>query len=115
MLFCVLLKTTQTIISVSRSYLENIISNAVKYVNDGGKIHIYSEDKSLIISNTTDENFEFNIDELWNPLVKGDKSRSNRKGTEIGLAIAKRVLDLNKLSASLKYESSTQIFSVSIK
>ena len=96
------------------SALENIISNANKYVNDNGQISIYSKGNTLVISNTTGEKFEENIDTLWQPFVKGDKSRGNSKGTGLGLSIAKRVLDINKIKSSLKYDSNSKIFMVII-
>lgn len=97
-----------------KSALENIVSNAVKYVNPEGEIHVYAKGKNLIVSNTTDEKPEGKINDLWNPFVKGDRSRGNEKGTGLGLAIAKRVFELNRIKATLKYDEDTKTFMVII-
>lgn len=95
-----------------KSALENVVSNAVKYVNIGGQIHVYTKGKKLIIYNTTDAIPEGKINNLWNPFVKGDKSRGNEKGTGLGLAIAKKVFDINRIKATLEFDEEAKAFTV---
>lgn len=95
--------------------LENVVSNAVKYVNPNGSIHVYTKGKSLIVANTTDEEILEKVDNLWKPFVKGDKSRGNEKGTGLGLAIAGRFFEINKLKARLNYDIETKTFMVIIE
>lgn len=97
-----------------KSALENVVSNAVKYVNPEGEINVYTKGTKLIVSNTTDEKPEGKINDLWNPFVKGDRSRGNEKGNGLGLAIAKRVFELNRIKATLKYDEDTKTFMVII-
>ena len=83
--------------------IENLISNAVKYVNDNGEIRISGNKKCFSIGNTTGADYSGrDLKELWKPFAKGDESRSNEAGSGLGLAIAKNVFDRYKLKASIK-------------
>lgn len=76
------------------SAIENLISNAVKYTAENGRILITAEKNSLTITNTTAE--QVDTKDLIMPFVKGDKSR-NENSSGIGLAIVQSVADLNNL------------------
>ena len=85
--------------------MENLISNAVKYVNDNGEIRITGNRKRFSISNSTEDDFEdVDLKELWKPFVKGDESRSNEGGSGLGLAIAKNVFDRHKVKTQIRTE-----------
>ena len=70
--------------------IENLISNAVRYVNDKGKINIGGSKKEFFISNTALSLPDMKAEELWKPFVKGDETRSNESGSGLGLSIAKK-------------------------
>jgi signal transduction histidine kinase len=84
--------------------LENLVSNSIKYVNDGGEITIEGNGEGLKFTNTVDSFPERKPEELWETFVKGDDSRSNEKGSGIGLAIAKRIFDIHKIKSSIEYK-----------
>ncbi len=65
---------------------ENLISNAVKYTPDGGSIRITLSPKQLAVVNDTAENVD--TKHLTMPFVKGDKARSDKRSSGLGLAIA---------------------------
>lgn len=99
--------------------IENLISNAVKYVNDNGEINVSGDKKAFVISNTTTYKYD-NVDanELWKPFVKGDESRSNETGSGLGLAIAHSILSSHKLRPDITIttpEDAPTIFTVTIR
>lgn len=73
--------------------IENLISNAVNYTTENGKISISISNKNLIIKNTVDNKID--VKELKKPFTKGDKSRSNNSGSGLGLAIAENASAIN--------------------
>ncbi len=80
------------------SAIENLISNAVKYTSENGRILITADKNSLTIINDTADNV--NTKNLTMPFVKGDKSR-NEKSCGIGLAIAQSAAELNNLKLTI--------------
>lgn len=94
--------------------MDNLIGNAVKYCKDEGLIQLSLSDKKFVISNPCNNKIGENvkINELLKPFVMGDNSRGNKKGTGIGLAIVKNIVDIHKFSLKLEY--SDDIFSVII-
>lgn len=80
------------------SAIENLISNAVKYTAENGKILITADKKSFTIINDTTTNVDTH--DLIMPFVKGDKSR-NEKSSGIGLAIVQSAADLNGLKFTI--------------
>lgn len=98
--------------SLLKTAFDNIASNMVKYVNEGGSIDIATKGKLLTISNTTTEIVK-NPSKLWEPFVRGDESRSNQGGTGLGLAIAKSIFDKHKLKSRIKV--SEERFVIEIK
>ena len=66
--------------------VDNLISNAVKYTGSKGGIRVTADSKRLSISNDVDEKLD--TGELKMPFVKGEKSRSDKKSSGLGLSIA---------------------------
>lgn len=78
--------------------IENIISNAVLYTKKNGRIDISVKDNTLTVSNDVAEKVD--TKNLLMPYVKGDKARTNRTGSGLGLSIANE--SLKRCGAVLK-------------
>ncbi len=76
-----------------REVLDNLIGNAVKYAMEGSVIEIDLSDKACEVSNLSTIEFDMNIKDLMKPFVKGDNSRTGKKGSGIGLTIAKNLCE----------------------
>ena len=78
--------------------MDNLLSNALKYTKEGGKINIYSKDTPFskhvfVIENTPIDAVSVKPSKLWEPFIKGDESRSDKSGTGLGLSIVKNILN----------------------
>lgn len=78
---------------------ENLISNAVKYTPDGGSIRITLSRKQLAVVNDAAENVD--TKHLTMPFVKGDKARSDKRSSGLGLAIAAAAAERSGFSLKL--------------
>ncbi len=75
----------------------NLISNAVRYTDSGGKIRISLADGEAVTFSISDSGRGMTREETENVFrrfYKADKSRSS-KGTGLGLAIAKKIAELH--------------------
>lgn len=95
-----------------RQIAVNLTDNIIKYTSDNGKICMEITEESLILKNTYDGTLKYSSAELMQPFVKGDASRSSRKGSGIGLAIVKQLADCQKMK--LEVSSADGEFSVKI-
>lgn len=84
----------------------NLISNAIKYSNQNGKVEINLEKKDsktiLTISNTGHGIHEKDLDKIFNSFYRADNSNNPEiKGTGLGLSIVKRLCDLLSISIEI--------------
>lgn len=80
---------------ISRA-VENLISNAVKYTSDSGKVEITADEKKLIICNSCDKKLTGKTEDFCKAFSKSDASSYDRKGSGMGLVIVKNILTLHK-------------------
>ncbi|MDE6087573.1 MAG: HAMP domain-containing histidine kinase, partial [Oscillospiraceae bacterium] len=72
---------------------ENLISNAVKYTTENGRIQISISPESCRISNTVREKID--VTDLKRPFKKCDTARSGKLGSGLGLSIADKAAEAN--------------------
>ena len=83
--------------------VRNLTDNAVKYSMPDSEIKIDVTDRTLRVSNPSEELSRSELKQIWQPYVRKDKSRS-KKGNGLGLSIVKSILDLHgaKYDAQMK-------------
>ncbi len=83
-----------TVLAKAETIISNIIENAVKYTNDGGKISVVTGDGCVSVTNTGDGIGKDDIGHIFERFYRADKSRNRQTGgTGLGLAIAKECAD----------------------
>lgn len=96
---------------------DNLITNAIKYSNEGTTIKVELTKKrrksKITFTNVSTEEIGKAAENLWKPFVKGDNSRSNKQGTGVGLSIVKNIIELHGYGLKLSCEEG--IFKVEIK
>jgi signal transduction histidine kinase len=84
----------------------NLLENAVKYGNDGGKIKIETYPKGDIIYvsvfNTGSNIEEGQLHKIWDRFYKDDKSRTNKISTGLGLPIVRLILSQHQQDISVE-------------
>lgn len=87
--------------------LSNIYTNAVQNTTEGGKVHIWAENKGndilFCVSNTGKRIEEETMTKLFEPFFRMDQARSRGSGhSGLGLTIVKRTLDRLEIPFSLE-------------
>ncbi|MBV4431731.1 HAMP domain-containing histidine kinase [Clostridium tyrobutyricum] len=76
--------------------ITNIIDNAIKYVSEGGNIKVSTKSKSnkaiISIFNDGPSISEEDLKHIWDRFYKGDKSRTVKVSTGLGLSIVRSIL-----------------------
>lgn len=93
---------------------DNLIGNACKYASEDSAICVILDKKKITISNPSNEDVGEKASELWKPFVKGDNSRSNKKGSGIGLTIAKNIFEQHGYKMRISYEEKSFIVCVEL-
>ncbi|WP_131821218.1 HAMP domain-containing sensor histidine kinase [Paramaledivibacter caminithermalis] len=99
--------------------ITNLYSNAVRYTNEGEKILINikeNEEKIFVFVENTGVNIPENeIEEIWKPFYRIEKSRNRESGgTGLGLQIVKRILEHHKSDFGVKNSNNSVIFYFSL-
>lgn len=85
--------------------IENLLSNAVRYTENGGRLTVTADRGSFTMSNDTSEEHSVSAKRLAEPFVKGDSARSDKQGSGLGLSIAKNILDMHGYKMSISSEN----------
>lgn len=86
---------------------DNLLGNAVKYSKEGSEIKIKGDGSSIVIENEPEEQYKGNVKKLWEPFVKGDESRANKKGTGVGLSIARNIMSNTGFKGKIEVSENT--------
>lgn len=97
---------------------DNILINAMKYSVKPSEvfveIHKYELGVVVSISNKVDNLQVDDLDKLFERFYRGDKSRNEDGGTGIGLAIAKRIIELHHGKIWAEYKENNIILNVEL-
>ena len=96
------LKTDKKLFNI---VLNNLLTNAITYVDENRRIGIELTEEKLVIRNSSKEISQEEIEKIFDLFYKMDKSR-NRKygGTGLGLSIVKNILENLNLKYSFIYD-----------
>lgn len=85
-----------------REAFSNLIENAVRYTPEGEKITVEIHPHDVTITNTGVTLPKSFLCKAFDPFAKGDVARSNRKGSGIGLSIAKNIFDMHCMACTIR-------------
>ncbi len=94
--------TVKADFSLMERVVDNLFVNAIDFTPDAGTIQINIIDNRLEFYNSGSHIPEDMINEIWEPYKKADDSRSNKKGSGLGLSIASKIFKLYKFSYGVK-------------
>lgn len=93
-------------ISLMEIVLNNLLMNAIRHNKNGGKIKISLSEQQLLISNTG-KHLDLSEQQIFNRFSKVDASQ---KGNGLGLAIIKKITDLNDWEITYEFKSNLHSF-----
>ena len=80
------------------------MDNSIKYVDENKKIKISLKENNFVISNTTKEISNSELELIFDRFYKVDKSRSRKNGGYgLGLSITKKLLEDNNSTIKATY------------
>lgn len=88
----------------------NLLKNAMNYVPKGGRVSVVANEKEFVVSNTSVDNVELDVNLIFQPFYK---SASSSFSSGIGLALVKSISDELNLTLQYKFENNLHIFKVS--
>lgn len=95
-------------------YMDSIISDVLELSRtEDSEIRIKGDGSSIIIENEPAEHFNGDEKRLWEPFVKGDESRGNKKGTGVGLSIVRNIMSNTGFKGKIEVTENT--FRVAIR
>lgn len=100
--------------------ITNLMVNAIRHNESGTKILLRMKERpgiaTVYVADSGDPIPEEIKPQLFDPFSKGDKSRSDGKGSGLGLSIAKKVIDMHGYDLSLQDgpEGYTKSFTIKI-
>ena len=76
--------------------ITNILNNALKYNDAGTKVSVTLDEEYRICIADTGRNIEPELAEhIFEPFSRGDKARSTRGGSGLGLSIARKIVEMH--------------------
>lgn len=97
--------------------LLNLLDNAVRYATENTTIEVALQEKEFSIVNVCNVLTKEEIQQICNPFVKGDisRSRAEKGGCGLGLSIVKEALESCGWKGSMVYENGKVIVKIEIK
>lgn len=95
--------------------LQNLISNAVNYTNESGRILIGTKLKCIYIKNDGIKLDDEEIKKSFNLFEKLENKTPEKLGTGLGLYIVKNILEDEKLKYKFKRQKNGMVFIIKIK
>lgn len=103
--------------SALKKVLSNLISNAVKYTEESGNIHIYTDQDKLYIENTGKVLNENELKKVFEIFYRSEIKDKNflQEGNGLGLYVVKNILDLYGFNYDFKVSGAGMVFVINLK
>jgi len=88
--------------------LRNLLRNSIRYAVNDGPIKISTQNQQLVVSNYG-EALKVNKDKIFERFYTSDKSNQS---LGLGLALVKRICELNQLQIDYNYTEGQHVFSI---
>lgn len=73
----------------------NLLTNAVRYGNEGGRTLVQLEEYMITVADDGEQIAEELAEHIFEPFSRGDKARSTRGGSGLGLSIASKIVQMH--------------------